>query len=640
MLFKHPELLWSLFLLCIPILIHLFQLRRFKKTPFTNVKILKKVVTESRKGNVLKKWLLLGARLLLLSALIIAFAQPFIPGRSALKSKQTIIYLDNSFSMQALAGSGTLLENGVQELLRSVPEESDFSLFTNDVTLRNVRINDVKNDLLSLPYSNRQLTLDAIRLKAKSLFDESENTENNLIVISDFQERMLASSLDSLPPFNIHLVPSIPDERANLSLDSVYVASVSPENLNLVCILSSSKKWDDTPVSLYNGDRLIAKTAASFNGNLKAEVSFTLPAQEVIKGKIALSDSGLSYDNELYFNIDSKEKIKVLAINEADSDFLKRIFREEEFLFSDFPLTSLNYGSLDSQNLIILNELTTIPTALQHALVSFMEAGGSLVIIPPPLTDMENYNLLLARIGNTSFASLRTEERKVTKIHFAHPLYQHVFEEEVDNFQYPTIKKFHKLRSSLPPALSYADGEPFLIGGEGLYIFSASLAKEHSNFTQSPLIVPTFYNIGRNSLKLPRFYEIINSKSTIDLSLVLDKNQILKISNTESEFIPLQRAHANKTTLTLNDLPTRAGIYNIMEKENHIGHISFNQPRAESRLTYLNPNDLIPTSINSTIGSIWDEIEKDNTINELWKWFVILAFVFTIIEVLIQKYLK
>ena len=42
MLFKHPELLWALLLLLIPIFIHLFQLRRFKKTPFTNVKILKK----------------------------------------------------------------------------------------------------------------------------------------------------------------------------------------------------------------------------------------------------------------------------------------------------------------------------------------------------------------------------------------------------------------------------------------------------------------------------------------------------------------------------------------------------------------------------------------------------------------------
>ncbi|NNK28782.1 MAG: hypothetical protein HKP06_11155, partial [Flavobacteriaceae bacterium] len=37
MQFKHPELLYALLLLLIPIIIHLFQLRRFKETPFTNV---------------------------------------------------------------------------------------------------------------------------------------------------------------------------------------------------------------------------------------------------------------------------------------------------------------------------------------------------------------------------------------------------------------------------------------------------------------------------------------------------------------------------------------------------------------------------------------------------------------------------
>src|SRR5680860_782391 len=98
MQFKYPELLWALFLLLIPIIIHLFQLRRFQKTPFTNVKFLKKVVSESRRSNVLKKWLLLLTRLVMLAGLVIAFAQPFLADQSALQQKETVIYLDDSFS--------------------------------------------------------------------------------------------------------------------------------------------------------------------------------------------------------------------------------------------------------------------------------------------------------------------------------------------------------------------------------------------------------------------------------------------------------------------------------------------------------------------------------------------------------------
>ncbi len=43
MQFKNPEILYFLFLLLIPILIHLFHLQKFKKVAFTNVKFLKEI---------------------------------------------------------------------------------------------------------------------------------------------------------------------------------------------------------------------------------------------------------------------------------------------------------------------------------------------------------------------------------------------------------------------------------------------------------------------------------------------------------------------------------------------------------------------------------------------------------------------
>ena len=77
MQFKHPELLYALLLLLIPIIVHLFQLRRFQKELFTNVEFLKKVDLQTRKSQNLKKWLTLITRLLLLAAVILAFAQPY-----------------------------------------------------------------------------------------------------------------------------------------------------------------------------------------------------------------------------------------------------------------------------------------------------------------------------------------------------------------------------------------------------------------------------------------------------------------------------------------------------------------------------------------------------------------------------------
>ena len=81
--FKHPEILYFLFLLVIPILVHLFQLRRFKKEYFTNVQFLKELSVQTRKSAKLKKWLLLLTRLLLLALLILAFAQPYYAAKDS-----------------------------------------------------------------------------------------------------------------------------------------------------------------------------------------------------------------------------------------------------------------------------------------------------------------------------------------------------------------------------------------------------------------------------------------------------------------------------------------------------------------------------------------------------------------------------
>ena len=121
MQFKYPELLYALFLLLIPIFIHLFQLRRFQKVDFTNVAFLKKVTLQTRKSSQLKKWLTLLMRMLALASIIIAFAQPFTASKSALNTqKETIIYIDNSFSMQAKGPQGPLLQRAAQDLFEQI----------------------------------------------------------------------------------------------------------------------------------------------------------------------------------------------------------------------------------------------------------------------------------------------------------------------------------------------------------------------------------------------------------------------------------------------------------------------------------------------------------------------------------------
>lgn len=76
--FLFPTFLFGLSAIAIPIIIHLFNFRKYKKIYFTNVQFLKELKHESDSKSKLKEWIILLLRILAISSLVFAFAQPFI----------------------------------------------------------------------------------------------------------------------------------------------------------------------------------------------------------------------------------------------------------------------------------------------------------------------------------------------------------------------------------------------------------------------------------------------------------------------------------------------------------------------------------------------------------------------------------
>ena len=639
MQFKYPEILWALLLLLIPIIIHLFQLRRFRKTAFTNVSLLRKVIAQTRKSRSLKKWLLLITRLLLLASIILGFAQPYFASENLAAKKETVIYLDDSFSMQAQSESLDLLEIAKQDLIKTLPREKEISIFTNIEIFEKVSAEDVQNQLLSLSHTHEQLNLQEVLLKARGLFRNDEDTRQELIIISDFQERMYRS-LDSIEGLDVHFVKLSPDPNSNIVLDSVFIGNSSPTQLELRTALTASGEISDIPVSVWNADTLIAKTAAKFGEEGRAVVDISLPKDIVIDGKIELSDTGLQYDNQIYFNINPKEKINILAIGSGQAEFLNRIFLEEEFNLEQFDLSNLNYSDIDKQNLIVLNQIQSIPKSLENAIHSFSRNGGGLVLIPHPNADKDNYNSFMSQYYSSKIGEAVSSSQRITTISFDHPLYKNVFEKSVTNFQYPKVESYYKLSSAAPTILRFENGDPFLIGDNGVFIFTAPLDLINTDFQNSPLVVPSFYNMGALSLQLPALYHSLSSSTRIDIPVTLPSDKIARVVKNDYEFIPLQQSFSNKTTLDFESHPSEDGIFDIVLNDSLISRISFNYPRLESQMNYVDISEAPVSSINSGIPQLFDLVEKNNQVKELWKWFVILALLFVLIEVLVQKLVK
>lgn len=640
MQFKYPEILFALFLLLIPIFIHLFQLRRFQRVEFTNVAFLKKVTLQTRKSSKIKKWLTLLMRMLALVCVIIAFAQPFTASKTALSAKkETVIYIDNSFSMQAKGNKGNLLDRALQDLYEKAGTTEKLSWFSNNSERINSSTQDFRNEILSIGYSQNQLTPTQVLLKANQIFSQEKDVSKQLVYISDFQQM---EALPEIPDdFKVDAVQLRPVKATNIVMDSLFVVSKDATSTQLK--VKVSKQGDvnsEVPISLFNNGKLTAKTAVDLSQNPSGTITFDIDASETFIGKLELADANMPFDNSLFFSINKPEKIKVLAINGTDGNFLQRLFDKKRFEFEQQTLKTLDYNEIPNQNFVVLNGLQEIPTSLTTALKSFSDAGGSLLIIPSWEAVVSSYNSLLSTMAMGTFSEGISQEKKITKIIFSHPLFQGVFEKEVANFQYPKVNSFYDISSTATPALAFEDMRPFLLQKNKTYLFTAAIDKENSNFINSPLVVPTIYNMGLQSLPLPSLYYIIGKQNTYGVPVNLGPDQILGLKDSISQFIPLQQNKANHVLITTTDQPDEAGNYQITKENEVLQQVSYNYSRKESRMNYLNADDWTGANVHSSVDELFDSLAQANSINSFWKWFAIFALFFLLCEMFILKFLK
>lgn len=642
MQFKHPEILYFLFLLVIPILVHLFQLRRFKKEYFTNVRFLKELSIQTRKSSKIKKWLLLATRLLLLTCIIIAFAQPFFKAKDTKNSSNEMyIVLDNSFSMQAKGQKGELLKRAIQELLENTPENQTFSLITNSQTFWNTDIKSIRTELQNLKYSALPFQLESVMAKIKS---RKSAVNKDIVIITDAVglESKQLKSIDS--NFNTYFIVPEAEQKNNASIDSVFIHQNLDDFYEIGLKLSAfGEKDKEIPVALYNESKLIAKTLTKFETKEKT-IYFTIPKKD-FHGYASVTDNGLEYDNTLYFSITKPKKNNIISIGQPEkSNFLSRIYTNDEFNFNNFAIETLDYNSLEKQNTIVLNELEDIPQALQTTLKSFVQKGGNVILIPSAKTSTANINPFLKIFGNIQFQSLENKEKLITKINFNHPLFSGVFENKINNFQYPKTKTSFGINGSAPAVLYYEDQTAFLTSINNplssVYIFTAPINLENSNFQQSPLIVPVFYKMGINNQNNGVNALTIGNNDPFLVDETLSKDEILKVRNDAETFIPVQQILNDKVKLTFNDYPEQAGNFGIYNQKNRLQDISFNYNRTESNLEQNNEDAVSEYETIDSIGTLFDTIQTDRTDNQIWKWFVIFALLFLLTEMAIIRFVK
>lgn len=646
--FKNPEILYLLTLLIIPVLVHLFQLQKFVKTPFTNVSFLHKIIQQTRQSSRIKKWLILATRLLLFSTIVIAFSQPYISNKKASVKQHNYIYLDNSLSTNTKGKRGDLLQVSAQDIIKHASDKDEYSLLTNSSFYPKKTKNELKNILLKIKNTAKKIDISTVLLKFDTEIKDKTKDLDEILLISDFQNTYKNEFTNVTPIFSaIKLTPII---KNNISIDSIFISNLNTDSFTLnVLVRNQGEPKKNIPIAIYNHSKLISKRSSSFEKNAYKTIEFKIKNQKEFTGKISSNFSDLyPFDNTLYFTLKNNQKINVLSIGK-NADFLTKIYNKKEFNFNQSTPQNTDYNSISKQQLIVLNEIENIPDVLIKKMKDFSQNGGSLAIIPNRKSNIYSYNNLLKALGVGKIGAKRNSPLKITAINFEHPLFENVFSKDITNFQYPSVQSYYPIDSNnASKIIGFENNSPFISQIKNkkrtVYWVSASLERDNSNFINSPLIVPVFYNFGKLSFKNSQLFYRIGRTNKIDIETKTRENQVVRILNSENSLIPLQSKFKNKVRITTNAASLTPGFYQVLKDKDTIQTLAFNYPKEESFINFMDLNKLKKISqkgiVTGSISDVFKKINKKNQVHWLSKWFLTLAIVSLLLEILILKFYK
>ncbi len=675
--FVFPTFLFALTAVAIPIIIHLFNFRKFKKIAFTNVRFIKEVKRDTQSKSRLKHLLVLLMRILAVCFLVFAFAQPYIPvaKNAVVESERAVsIYVDNSFSMDAVGKNGTLLEqakNKAGEIAKAYKPSDKFQLLTNDFEARHQRLMNREEFLQQLDeVKSSPSTKNVSEILSRQ--DETVNSAHAkkplAYLLSDFQKTM--ADLDKIKldtALSIRFVPFESQKISNVFIDSCWFSSPVRKVNETIHLLARIKNYSNETVENIPVKLLINGTQKSpgsvtipANNSVIDTLSFTLSETGWQDGLISIADHPVTFDDNYFFSFEIATQLNILCINgEKENAYLHALYgKDSSFIFKNSSEKQIDYSGFNSNNLIILNELNTISSGLIQELNKYIRKGGSLIVFPAADINQSSYNDLMQMLGCNNFGNLQSTSMKVGKINLDDDVYKEVFTKLNDNLDLPVVSKHYSFtkntKTTEQPLLTLENGESFLskysVEKGKVYLSSIPLNKDFSNFVQHAIFVPTFFKIALLSVTNNRLSYTIGRDETFDYDkMQLTGDNVFHLVNKELSFdvIPEHRMANNIYSIFVHNQIKSAGNYHLSSDNKSLATYSFNYDRKESDLKCYTPSELEDLAaqyhinnaeiIKSDLPSMSKQLAQLESGIQLWKYCIIFALIFFAVEELLLR---
>jgi hypothetical protein len=677
--FLNPQFLFALSLISIPIIIHLFNLRRFKRVLFTNVKFLQELKEETTRLSKIKHLLVLASRILAITFLVLAFAQPIIPlaNNSISKAEKVVsVYIDNSFSMDAISKEGSLLEvakKKAREITLAFSPSTRFQILTDDFEAVHQRllsrdemlieIDRVKSSPLSKQFSE-------VILRQQEALSQEQNKSKQYFYISDLQKTSIDFTNLKADSSQISIVGLPLQSTPNVYIDSCWFETPvlqinKPINLQVKLNNQGDKDLDNIPIRLLiNGNqRAVSSLSLKAGESAISTMSFSVAQSGWQNTEVQISDLPITFDDKYFLAFEVKEKVNIINLegNNNVGVFTDALFSRDSFFnFKPVDYTKVDYQELQTADIVLLSELPSFSSGLLDELNKFLNNGGNIVLFPDSGNDKSTYSTLLE--GNT-FTELNIGENKVEKIDLKHPLFSDVFDKskrQDGNMDYPKVSKHFRLAggaSNRINLMTLEGGDPFLSeikkARGSLYVFSVPLSPGFSNLSRHALVVPLLYRMALLSLNQMQFSFVLGEASQIELDKIqmsADETFHLKNERLKTDLIPSHKVFPGGVFVNTNDVVREADIYNLENSGKLIASIAFNYNRKESAMDFYTVDEIKSKADESGMLNLTtfkpENVDLTKTLSQLsdgislWKYCIVFVLLFLLIEILLLRFWK
>ena len=681
MSFVYPNFLWAYFLIAIPIVIHLFNFRRYKTIYFSRVAFLKEVTEDSRSGNKLKHLLVLLSRILAIICLVTAFAQPFIPKDNSQNTENvTSIYIDNSYSMQAEGKDGNLLnevKNKAIDIIKSLDPNEKVNLITTDLLSKHQRFyskSEVIEMVKEIDFSAKSTPLSsALNLQADLLLGLEEKANERIFIFSDFQR--VSSSLEgwSRKEISTYYYQAKPEQIGNIYIDSVWFETPvhkinTPVELHFRLQNLTDEDQNDLSINLsINGNNPGPKRiGVAANSFIDEKLTFTDRSPGLKSGELSISTSQLFFDDVFYFSYEIKEEVKILLITESNDPTtnIEQLYGVDDYYNATVrSINTVSQEDFNGKELVVFQNINKIPSGISELSQNILLEGGSVIFIPGTDLDYASWNSLMSKNNLPSLSAKDSVNSAISYFNSEDPLYFGVFESPPSNYRYPKLFAAYQFLVSGQNnfitlfGTNNSNPYPFLYYGMRMngriIVMSSPLNTKYTDFQNHALFAATFLRFAETASFSKPLYLSIGEMSNFPLNVEIDEKDPIHLINEDYgvDAIPqLINTSASRSISFshLEDIIKFAGIYELKNTGDFNEKVAINYNRKESNTQSFTAAEIeiefekcgwsnaktLNLTDNGTI-----EINAFKA-DEYWRILLILALVFIAIEILLLKFWK